>query len=198
MLPKDGTQAKIGGQSYTIRRIEPAKNADVVSVARAMNREQFAPMLKNVFQPEVDATRRAFETGVYVSWRVDGTDFDCQRVGYPEARCFCMHSLADHEDYVEVARGARGRRGLPQAKCQKCACKAFAWVPSRPEEVGEFWLRKRRNFDPSAWRANCKCKHRYKMSMWSNEISRLIRKYEEVEGLLMSPDSGLTDRQEPV
>ena len=101
-VPKDGTQAKIGGQSYTIRRIEPAKNADVVSVARAMNREQFAPMLKNVFQPELDATRRAFETGVYVSWRIDGTDFDCQRVGYPEARCFCMHSLADHENYVEV------------------------------------------------------------------------------------------------
>ena len=65
-LPKDGAQAKIGGQSYTIRRIEPAKNADVVSVAKAMNREQFAPMLKNVFQPEVDATHRAFETGVYV------------------------------------------------------------------------------------------------------------------------------------
>ena len=71
-----------------------------------------------------------------------------------------MHALSDHENYVDVARGTRGRRGLPQAMCEKCACKAFAWVPDRPEEVGEFWLRKRRNFDPTTWRAMCKCKHK--------------------------------------
>lgn len=40
-----------------------------------------------------------------------------------------------------------------------CACKAFQWIPSRPEDVGEFWHQRRRNFDPSTWRAKCRCKH---------------------------------------
>ena len=40
-----------------------------------------------------------------------------------------------------------------------CKCKGFAWIPSRPEEVGEFWFARRRDFDPSTWRAKCRCKH---------------------------------------
>jgi len=40
-----------------------------------------------------------------------------------------------------------------------CRCKAFAWVPSRPEDVGEYWLPKRRDFDPATWRMKCRCKH---------------------------------------
>lgn len=40
-----------------------------------------------------------------------------------------------------------------------CGCKAFAWVPSRPEDVGEYWLPKRRDFDPAKWRMRCRCKH---------------------------------------
>lgn len=44
-------------------------------------------------------------------------------------------------------------------KCGECKCKAFQWIPSRFEDVGEFWFARRRNFDPSTWRAKCKCKH---------------------------------------
>lgn len=40
-----------------------------------------------------------------------------------------------------------------------CVCKAFDFIPSRPEELGEFWLRRRKNFDPVAYRCNCRCKH---------------------------------------
>ncbi len=46
-------------------------------------------------------------------------------------------------------------------KCQSanCVCEAFAYIPSRPDEVGEFWLTKRPGFDASTWRAKCKCGH---------------------------------------
>lgn len=46
-------------------------------------------------------------------------------------------------------------------KCQSanCVCDAFAYIPSRPDEAGEFWLAKRPGFDPSTWRAKCKCGH---------------------------------------
>lgn len=40
-----------------------------------------------------------------------------------------------------------------------CRCQGFTFIPSHPEEVGEFWLRRRTGFDPAAWRAKCRCKH---------------------------------------
>jgi len=40
-----------------------------------------------------------------------------------------------------------------------CPCKAYAWIPSRPEDIGEFWFQRRRGFDVSTWRAKCRCKH---------------------------------------
>ncbi len=40
-----------------------------------------------------------------------------------------------------------------------CGCKRFLFAPDRPEDFGEFWLRKRRNFDPAAYRMKCNCKH---------------------------------------
>uniref|UniRef100_H2YNM9 Family with sequence similarity 221 member B n=1 Tax=Ciona savignyi TaxID=51511 RepID=H2YNM9_CIOSA len=48
-----------------------------------------------------------------------------------------------------------------QAPCAvgECQCRAFAFIPSRPEDVGEFWLQRRKNFDPSTWKAKCRCKH---------------------------------------
>jgi hypothetical protein len=47
---------------YTVRKIEPAKNYDVVSFARAMN-EDFAPRLKKLFEPETEAAIEAQKTG---------------------------------------------------------------------------------------------------------------------------------------
>lgn len=45
-----------------MRKIEPAKNYDVVSFARAMN-EDFAPRLKKLFDPETEAALEAQRTG---------------------------------------------------------------------------------------------------------------------------------------
>lgn len=44
-------------------------------------------------------------------------------------------------------------------KVSQCCCLMFCFIPSRPEEVGEFWLKRRATFDPKAWRAQCRCKH---------------------------------------
>lgn len=47
-----------------MRRIEPAKNYDVVSFARAMN-DDFAPRLKQLFDPETEAAIEAQKTGMW-------------------------------------------------------------------------------------------------------------------------------------
>lgn len=47
---------------YTMRKIQPAKNYDVESFARAMN-DDFAPRMQKLFEPETEAAVRAQQTG---------------------------------------------------------------------------------------------------------------------------------------
>ena len=48
---------------YTMRPIQPAKNYDVISFARAMN-DDFGPKVKKLFDPEREAALVAQETGI--------------------------------------------------------------------------------------------------------------------------------------
>lgn len=45
-----------------IKKIEPAKHYDVISLARAMN-DDFAVKTKDLFSPEVEAVREAIQSG---------------------------------------------------------------------------------------------------------------------------------------
>lgn len=40
-----------------------------------------------------------------------------------------------------------------------CKCRRFLFAPGRPEDFGEFWLPKRRDFVREAYRMKCRCKH---------------------------------------
>ena len=44
-------------------------------------------------------------------------------------------------------------------QCQTCSCRRFKFVPSRPEEVGMWWLPRRPGFNAELWKVPCKCKH---------------------------------------
>lgn len=138
-------------KGYTVRPIIPASKPELLPVARAMNREEFAPRLKKLFDPEREAALEAIESGIYVGWRCPEFKHDCIRVG-KNSRCFCGHVLSEHGSY-------HGNSVRVPCSASACECKAFAFVPTRAEEVGEWWLPRRVTFDPSTWRAKCKCKH---------------------------------------
>lgn len=99
---------------------------------------------------EMLAAEEAIRTGLYGVWRNEahGSDF-CGRVG-PMSRCFCGHDLGHHP--------WKNRKALSPA-CTTCVCNNFRYMPRRPEEVGEYWLPRRRGFDVNIWRAKCKCGH---------------------------------------
>ncbi|XP_017713273.1 PREDICTED: protein FAM221B isoform X3 [Rhinopithecus bieti] len=86
---------------------------------------------------------------LYIGWRCPHYLWDCFRIG-DESRCFCGHLLREHRIISDVS--------VP-CKVSQCRCLMFCFIPSRPEEVGEFWLKRRATFDPKAWRAQCCCKH---------------------------------------
>ena len=138
-------------KGYTMRPIIPASKPELLPVARAMHGDDFAPRVKKLFDPEREAAIDAIQSGVYIGWRCPEFQHDCIRV-CKSSKCFCGHVLSDHASYT-------GKSVMVPCGVTRCECKAFAFIPSRPEEAGEFWLQRRPGYDPSTWRAKCKCKH---------------------------------------
>ncbi|KAL8204146.1 UNVERIFIED_CONTAM: hypothetical protein K2H54_068349 [Gekko kuhli] len=137
--------------NYTVRPVVPAEKGELLAVAKAMHRENFGRNVKELFHLEREAALKSLETGLYIGWRCPEYLWDCFRVG-DESKCFCGHQLKQHQIYVE-------RRATVPCTLPDCKCQSFMFIPSRPEEVGEFWLQRRTGFNPATWRAQCRCKH---------------------------------------
>ncbi|VDK38173.1 unnamed protein product [Taenia asiatica] len=136
-----------------INKVEIPKHYDAISVAQALNKD-FAKETKELFDAEVVAVKEAISTGIYVAYRPTGTKFnqqDCLRVS-STGRCFCSHLLKEHNKFSATSRNTACTQS-------GCSCKRFLFAPGRPEDFGEFWLPKRRDFNREAYRMKCKCKH---------------------------------------
>lgn len=96
---------------------------------------------------EKDAAIAAIENGLYTVYRSSNKEHKdfCTRVA-PKHKCFCGHTLDVHDT-------------LGMRPCRDCVCKSFAYIPTRPEELGESWLVRRKGFNLHTFRAKCKCKH---------------------------------------
>lgn len=134
-----------------------------------------APGARKLLEIEDTAAQAAILSGIYTVYRSltsrEHSDF-CTRIA-PGSRCFCGHPLASHGprrhlgtgngEGVEKAKSgsdsaAAERRNGMVGRCAECECKLFKYVPHRPEEVGEFWLPRRKGFRVADWRAKCRCK----------------------------------------
>ncbi|KAF5915704.1 hypothetical protein HPG69_011517 [Diceros bicornis minor] len=167
-------KGKKGVSRYTVHPVVPAKQAELAEVAKAMHREKFGAQVNHLFQWEKNAALNAIQTGLYIGWRCPHYLWDCFRIG-DESKCFCGHLLREHQIISEVSLGRpdpircwsnpTNHPHCPHidisVPCNvgQCRCLMFCFIPSCPEEVGEFWLKRRATFDPKAWRAQCRCKH---------------------------------------
>ena len=102
---------------------------------------------------EFNHANEAQECGIYVTWRSHSAKEDCFRVG-SDSRCFCGCYFKDHEKQLT--------KNKLKTNCNKCKCKAFRFIPRRPEEIGEHWLPRRKGFNINTWGASCTCKHSHK------------------------------------
>jgi hypothetical protein len=102
---------------------------------------------QKLMQMEEEAARLATSTGIYVTYQKNGRKDDCTRVG-PRSLCFCGHNYDDH---------MRSKDTRKPCQHKKCKCKGFAFIPQRPEEIGDWWLTRRRGFNVNTWRCKCKC-----------------------------------------
>uniref|UniRef100_A0A8D1R125 Family with sequence similarity 221 member B n=1 Tax=Sus scrofa TaxID=9823 RepID=A0A8D1R125_PIG len=140
---------KKGVSRYAVHPVVPAQQAEPGEAVKAVHREKCGAQVNYLFQWEKDAALNAIQTGLYIGWRCPHYLWDCFRIG-EESKCFCGHLLREHQIISDIS--------VPCSVGQ-CRCLVFCFIPSRPEEVGEFWLKRRATFDPRAWRAQCRCKH---------------------------------------
>lgn len=63
--------------------------------------------------------------------------------------CFCGHIGKHHDKKVTKKKQS--------TKCNKCPCKEFKFIPRRPEELGQWWLPRRKGFNIREWKPKCKC-----------------------------------------
>ncbi|XP_058434048.1 protein FAM221B [Marmota monax] len=140
---------KKGVGRYIGSPVVPAKQAELMDLTKEMEREKSGAQLNHLFQWEKDASLNAIQTGLYIGWRCPHYLWDCFLIG-DESKCFCGHLLREHHIISDIT--------VP-CNVSQCRCLMFCFIPSRPEEVGEFWLKRRATFDPKAWRAQCRCKH---------------------------------------
>ncbi|CAL1153310.1 unnamed protein product [Cladocopium goreaui] len=121
------------------------------NIAKAVQAFGPTPGGKKMMQAEKLAAEEAIRTGLYGVWRnaASGHDF-CGRIG-PSSRCLCGHEYSSHV-------WSKGRKELRPA-CGSCSCTGFRYIPRRPEEIGEWWLPRRKGFDIRIWRPKCKCQH---------------------------------------
>ncbi|XP_037347768.1 protein FAM221B isoform X2 [Talpa occidentalis] len=149
--PEHQLGKKKGKKGYPVQPVVPAKQGELVEVAKAMPREKFGAQVQYRFQWEKNTALCALQTGLYIGWRCPHYLWDCFRIR-DESKCFCGHLLKEHQIISDIS--------VP-CNISQCRCLMFCFIPSRPEEVGEFWLKRRATFDPKAWRAQCRCKHNH-------------------------------------
>lgn len=116
------------------------------AIRAAVSQFGVAPGAQAMMNLERDAALWAIENGLYITWRVPSSKQDCTRVG-PGSKCFCGHRFEGHN---------LRKRTNP---CNECKCNSFKFIPQRPEEVGEWWLPRRKEFDIRTYRVKCKCNH---------------------------------------
>ena len=105
-----------------------------------------APGAKKMLTWEFIHARQAAESGVYLTWRSTLNGQDCFRIG-SFSKCFCGDLFKNHEKKVS------GKKQI--TKCKDCKCKEFKFIPRRPEELGQWWMPRRKGFDINKFRAKC-------------------------------------------
>ena len=132
----------------------------LAAIRKGIQQYGAAPGGKAMMQMENEAAIEALRTGVYIVWRshkAKGGDF-CARVG-PRSRCFCGHLFGAHRaNTSNTTKPTKSKRSTSYG-CSQCSCLCFQYIPQRPEEVGEWWLPRRKGFNVHTWRAKCRCGH---------------------------------------
>jgi hypothetical protein len=104
------------------------------------------PAAKALLLAQAAAAREAIARSIYVTWRPDDDERkECSRIG-SDSGCLCGHAMNRH--------AAITPHTLRPPACLSCKrCPGFRFAPSRPEEVGQWWMPRRKDFNLASWQS---------------------------------------------
>jgi hypothetical protein len=120
--------------------------------------ESFGP---SILELEISAAQEAIESGLYICWlphpstRIPASassdlaagKSQCCRV-WSQAICMCGHTLDSHQPIKKPLRAGY----IKPPKCTKCSrCPMYSYAPHLPEECGQWWLKRRPDFNLVDW-----------------------------------------------
>lgn len=160
-------QANWNMSTNAVARERARNGREVKELGRVIVRAAEAKGLLNessdtVLQVETIAAQWSIATQLYVSLQPSGFatipasasddiregTSQCCRVG-EISLCGCGHDLLSHESVKLPKRSGY----IKPPKCSRCKkCPGFAYFPMYPEECGQWWLRRRRDFNLHDWR----------------------------------------------
>jgi hypothetical protein len=133
----------------------------VEDIARAISVHGAAPNARLNLQSERSAAAESIQTGTYISWvphpscvlgpsaadEIKTGTGQCCRVGSASV-CMCGHALSAHKPLLKLKSGYNKPPAC--ASCKRCV--GFEYAPQFPEECGQWWLSRRRDFNLAEWR----------------------------------------------
>merc|ERR1711981_196068 len=124
------------------------------AVLAGLNQHGAAVGAKKMMRWEFRHAKDALKSGIYVTLYNDYRKYECTRLG-KFSRCFCNHLYAKHK--LKILKN--GRFGKNPCEEENCKCENYVYMFRRPEEIGQYFLTRRKGFDINEWRPLCGCKH---------------------------------------
>ena len=115
-----------------------------------------------ILQIEIEAAHQSIASGVYITFLPNRSSSlpnsasdelingigQCCRVG-SKSICLCGHALDQHVTVVVPKK--IGYIKPPKCSTKFCRCISYSYCPSRPEECGQWWLPRRKDFNIIEW-----------------------------------------------
>jgi len=124
------------------------------AVLAGLNQHGASIGAKKMMRWEFRHAKDALKSGIYVTLYNDDRKYECSRIG-KLSRCFCNHLYAKHK----LKKLKNGRFGKNPCQEENCKCGNYVFMYRRPEEIGQYFMTRRKGFDINDWRPLCGCKH---------------------------------------
>jgi hypothetical protein len=137
---------------------ENSGEVDEREIESAIEKHGVTPGGSYMMKAEAAAANESMNSGLYVTFSPhpscsftsaaydgikDGTS-QCCRIGN-KSICTCGHSLLNHQP-VKLRSGY-----IKPPTCLNCRCGGYSYSPARPEECGQWWLPRRKDFILREW-----------------------------------------------
>lgn len=137
---------------------------DISSIEHGITTYGLAPNSSMILSNEIKAAKESIHNGIYITFipketyqltslasdEIRNGTGQCCRIS-STSLCICGHDLHNHHDVKSFKNN--GYIKPPQCNlCSNLRCKGYNYIPSLPEECGQWWLSRRKDFDIKQWR----------------------------------------------